>query len=212
MSGVEPGTRFGRLSVVREVGRNKWHDRLVECGCGCGNTVAVPLGKLKSGHTRSCGCLAHDLRVRQLERHGITTGGKPRTFTIWNGMKARCLNPRSVSYPNYGGRGIAICPEWMEFRAFHGWAMSNGYADDLQLDRIDNDGDYCPGNCRWVTRSQNQRNTRRTPLITLNGKTQTATEWISELGISKSTFYAALKKGQRYFIERYGGTAEMALE
>lgn len=204
MSGVKPGTRFGRLSVVREVGRNKWRDRLVECRCDCGNTVVVALGKLKSGRTRSCGCLRSEASAERLRKHGITAGGKPRTFTIWSGMKARCLNPKSVSYQNYGGRGIGICPEWMEFRTFHEWAMSNGYADGLQLDRIDNDGDYCPENCRWVTRSQNQRNTRRARLITLNGRTQTATEWIRELGVSRSAFYAALRKGQRYFIERYG--------
>lgn len=201
------GKRFGRLTVVKAIGRNKWHDSMWECMCDCGNTVTVAAGKLKSGHTKSCGCLARDTRAGQLETHGITTGGKPRTFTIWSGMKARCLNPKSVSYPNYGGRGIGICPEWMEFRAFHEWAMSNGYADDLQLDRIDNDGDYCPGNCRWVTRSQNQRNTRRNHLITLNGRTLTAAEWIRELGVSKSAFYSALRKGQRYFIERYGDFA-----
>lgn len=124
-------------------------------------------------------------------------------MNVWCGMKARCFNPKAVSYPNYGARGITVCDEWLLFENFHNWAMANGYADDLQLDRIDNDGNYCPENCRWVTRSINQRNTSRTHLMTINGKTQCASDWIKELGISRSTFYAALKKGQRYLIDRY---------
>lgn len=197
---ITAGDKFGRLTALRCAGRNKWHDQLWECECECGKVKTVAAGKLKSGHTRSCGCLALDMRAKQLETHGITTGGKPRTFTIWSGMKARCLNPKSVSYPNYGGRGVGICAEWLEFKAFHEWAVSNGYADGLQLDRIDNDGNYCPDNCRWVTRSENQRNTRRTHLITLDGRTQCAAAWIKELGISKTTFYTALHEGK---LERY---------
>lgn len=88
-------------------------------------------------------------------------------------------------------------------KLFHEWAIANGYSDGLQLDRIDNEGNYCPSNCRWVTRTENARNTRATRLITLNGKTQCAAAWIKELGISKSTFYKALHKGQTYFISRY---------
>lgn len=124
-------------------------------------------------------------------------------MNVWRGMKARCFNPKAVSYPNYGARGITVCDEWLSFENFHNWAMANGYADDLQLDRIDNDGNYCPENCRWVTRSMNQRNTSRTHLMTINGKTQCASDWIKELGISKSTFYEALKKGEDYLIDRY---------
>lgn len=197
------GKRFGRLTVIAKAGKAKWGNLTWQCSCDCGNTVTVAGGKLKDGHTRSCGCLARDLHVAQLEKHGYTTGGRPRTFTIWSGMKARCLNPRSVSYGNYGARGISICDEWLSFKAFHEWAIANGYADGLQLDRIDNDGDYCPSNCRWATRAENMRNTSRTRLITLNGKTQCASDWIKELGVSKSTFYAALRKGQTYFVDLF---------
>lgn len=207
---IKPGDRFGRLTAVRQCGKNKWRDQLWECACDCGATKVVAAGKLKSGHTRSCGCLARDVRVRQLEKHGITTGGRPRTLNIWSSMKARCMNPKAISYPNYGGRGIKVCDEWLEFKSFHEWAMTNGYSDDKQIDRIDNDGPYSPENCRWVSRSENQRNTRRTHLITLNGKTQCASDWIKELGVSRSTFYAGIKKGQRYFLERYGNPDEAA--
>lgn len=197
------GERFGRLTVISKNGKTKWGNVTWKCACDCGKTVIIPVGHLKSGHTKSCGCLAYDMHVEQLETHGYTTGGKPRTFTIWRGMKARCLNPKSISYKNYGARGISICHEWRSFKAFHEWAIANGYSDGLQLDRIDNDGNYCPNNCRWVTRTENARNTRATHLITLNGKTQCAAAWIEELGISKSTFYEALHKGQTYLIRRY---------
>ena len=197
------GDRFGRLTVISKNGKTKWGNITWKCVCDCGKTVIIPGGRLKSGHTKSCGCLAYDMHVKQLETHGYTTGGRPRTLTIWCGMKARCLNPKSISYRNYGARGISICREWLSFKAFHEWAIANGYSDGLQLDRIDNDGDYCPSNCRWVTRTENARNTRATHLITLNGKTQCAAAWIEELGISKSTFYEALRKGQTYFVNHY---------
>ena len=207
MSDLE-GKRFGRLTVIRRVGRNKWRDSIWECSCDCGNVTTVSEGHLKSGHTTSCGCFARDERSRRATRHGLLMGGKkPRTFIIWNGMKARCFNPRSTSYPRYGARGISVCNEWLDYETFNRWAMSHGYADGLELDRIDNDGPYCPSNCRWVTRSRNQRNTSRTHMMTISGKTQCVSDWISELGISKSTFYQHLNNdpdgGQRYFIERY---------
>lgn len=207
MSNLE-GKRFGRLTVIRCVGRNKWHDSVWECSCDCGNVTTVSGGHLKDGHTTSCGCFAREERSRRATRHGLLRGGKkPRTFIIWNGMKARCLNPRSTSYPRYGARGISICDEWLDYETFNRWAVTHGYADGLELDRIDNDGPYCPSNCRWVTRSRNQRNTSRTHMMTISGKTQCVSDWISELGISRSTFYQHLNNdpdgGQRYFIERY---------
>lgn len=202
------GKRFGRLTVIRRVGRNKWHDSVWECSCDCGNVTTVSEGHLKDGHTTSCGCFAREERSRRATRHGLLKGGKkPRTFIIWNGMKARCFNPRSTSYPRYGARGISVCDEWLDYETFNRWAVAHGYADGLELDRIDNDGPYCPSNCRWVTRSRNQRNTSRTHMMTISGKTQCVSDWIIELGISKSTFYQHLNNdpdgGQRYFIERY---------
>ena len=207
MSDLE-GKRFGRLTVIRCVGRNKWRDSVWECSCDCGNVTTVSGGHLKDGHTTSCGCFANEERSRRASRHGLLKGGKkPRTFIIWNGMKARCLNPRSTGYPRYGARGISICDEWLDYETFNRWAVTHGYADGLELDRIDNDGPYCPSNCRWVTHSRNQRNTSRTHMITISGKTKCASDWISELGISRSTFYQHLNNdpdgGQRYFIERY---------
>lgn len=187
------GRKFGRLFVTHLDSLTKWGDRKWLCRCECGNEVTVSGGHLKSGHTKSCGCLALEVKTDKATRHGITRGGKPRTFVIWNGMKARCLNPKATSYPKYGARGISVCANWMSFENFHRWAMANGYADGLQIDRIDNDGDYEPGNCRFVSREVNLRNTSRNRVLTFDGKTMCASEWIRELGVSRSTFYKHLK-------------------
>lgn len=190
------GQRFGRLVVVARNGQTKHGNYTWLCKCACGKEVVVSGGHLKSGHTKSCGCLSSELKSKRAIKHGLLAKGKrPRTFIIWNGMKARCYNEDAVSYRNYGARGIRMCEEWLTYENFHKWAVQNGYSDSLEIDRIDNDGDYCPENCRWVTRSQNQRNTSRTNLISINGITKCASDWISDIGVSKSTFYKHLREG-----------------
>lgn len=186
------GTRFGRHIAIEPRGVNRWGNYLWLCKCDCGKEHVVPSSKLIQGKSRSCGCLAYDIRVKQLETHGITTGGKPRTFIIWNGMKARCYNPSSTSYKSYGGRGIEVCDQWLIFENFHRWAISNGYADDLEIDRINNDGNYCPENCRWVTIAQNRRNQRATKQYQHNGMTKTLTEWAEYAGVDRPAFKAKL--------------------
>ena len=111
-----------------------------------------------------------------------------RLYPIWSGMKDRCLNKNNKRYSSYGGRGIEVCKEWQQsFRAFLRWAMANGYEEGLSIDRIDNDGNYCPENCRWATAKEQANNKRWNHLITYNGKTQTMKEWAEELGIKLST-------------------------
>lgn len=208
--------RFGRQVAKEPVGKNKYGNVLWFCECDCGNEHIVPSGKLVQGKSRSCGCLAREMHIKQLEKHGITTGGKPRTFVIWNGMKSRCLNPKSVSYKNYGGRGISICNEWMNFENFHNWALGNGYSDDLQIDRIDNDGNYEPNNCRWITKKENMQNCRYSHFVEIMGIKKIVSEWIRLLEIPKSTAYKYLKisdkafadyainkKGQVYFVNKF---------
>ena len=125
------GQKFGRLTAIKPVGSNKYGNKLWQCECECGKLHVAASGKLVQGKVRSCGCLAYEIRVKQLEKHGITTGGKkPRTLTIWAGMKARCYYTKSTSYKNYGARGITVCEEWLNFENFHNWVMSNGYSDD----------------------------------------------------------------------------------
>ena len=196
------GKRFGRQIALRPCGKNKYRNVLWLCKCDCGNQHIVASGKLVQGKSKSCGCYALEIRSKSLEKHGITSGGKPRTFVIWNGMKARCLNPKSTSYPNYGGRGIRICDQWLNFENFHYWAISNGYRDDLEIDRIDNDGNYCPENCRWVTKEFNRSHQRKTRNIEILGITKNLSSWCIEAGMSRSTAYKYLKNGEDFLKEK----------
>ena len=103
--------------------------------------------------------------------------GNKNIYWAWKSMKQRCQNPRCKAYRNYGGRGIGVCDRWQEFEPFCKWAIENGYSAGFEIDRIDNDGDYSPENCRWVCRRDNMNNRRRTILLTVNGTTKARTEW-----------------------------------
>lgn len=118
---------------------------------------------------------------------------------VWNNMKQRCINPKHLAFHNYGGRNISVCDEWQEFVPFYNWCMSNGYKDGLTLDRIDNDGNYCPENCRFVDRHTQCNNTRKNVFITANGKTKTVAEWSREVHIRRDTLY------RRYVIKGWDG-------
>ena len=128
--------------------------------------------------------------------HTTHGGSKTRLFRIWQYMRKRCYNKNDSNYERYGGRGITVCEEWnKDFAAFRDWAMANGYREDLSLDRIDNNGPYCPENCRWATAKQQGNNRRSTHLITYNGETHSIKEWAEITGIAKSTIGNRLKAG-----------------
>ena len=184
------GKRFGRLQAVEyDVVRKKWL-----CKCECGNTTLVSLNHLQDGHSKSCGCL-HIECSRNTGRRNITHGcTKTRLYRCWLSMKSRVLYVKDKDYYNYGKRGIKVCEEWLNnFDEFKNWAMENGYQDNLTLDRIDNNGNYEPGNCRWATNIEQQRNKRNTIYVTYNGETKTLLEWCSVYNIRKDTLYRRLK-------------------
>lgn len=128
-------------------------------------------------------------------KHGLSN---TRLHAIWRHMQTRCMNKNSSDFEGYGGRGIKICDEWLGkdgFMHFYNWAITNGYAEDLSIDRINNDGDYEPSNCRWVTNEIQQRNKRNNVYLTYGGKTMTCAEWSRELGLYVGTVNNRLHKG-----------------
>lgn len=158
--------RFGRLTVVCSIKkRSKWGLIIWLCRCICGNLTMVTGSSLISGTTKSCGCFKKDKMalLGQKIKHGDDRKRKRmRLYRIWLGMRNRCLNSNNPAYKYYGGYGITICDEWKNnYQAFKFWALLNGYQFNLTIDRIENDGNYEPLNCQWITRSENSKKKRR---------------------------------------------------
>ena len=180
------GKKFGMLLVVSRAENNKWGKSVWNCLCDCGETTTARGVALRNEIKRSCGCLqrktASDLNIV----HGFARNEKERLYNIWCGIKERCNSPNNKAYMYYGGRGITICKEWdSDYVSFRDWAMQNGYADNLSIDRIDVNGNYEPGNCRWATAEEQANNKRNTINIPLNGTTKTVREWSALTGISE---------------------------
>ena len=132
---------------------------IYKCGF-CGNEFRTQTSSVKNGNTMSCGCYRKLKKLEYNKKHGMTD---IRLYGIWGDIKDRALNPKHNHYINYGGRGITICDEWKnDFKSFYDWSILNGYEENksLSIDRIDNDGNYCPDNCRWTTRIIQGRNRR----------------------------------------------------
>lgn len=188
------GQRFGRLvvrSLVDDPAGTDVPTRWL-CSCDCGNELLVRASNLKSGNTLSCGCLQKELATAQHKMHGETGS---RLFHSWVHMKQRCTNPNNRAFKYYGARGISVCDEWKNsFQAFHDWAMSHGYADNLTLDRIDVNGNYCPENCRWITIQEQQRNKRDNVRVAFDGRVKTVAEWAEEFNCHSSAVYREILK------------------
>lgn len=191
------GNKYGRLTVLEDapdkVYKNGAHDRVEKCICECGKIKFVRLGKLKSGHTKSCGCYHDEVCRNRATSHGMAG---TRLYRIWNLMKARCLNPSSQYYYLYGGKGIKVCDEWKNnFENFYKWSILNGYDDTLTIDRINSNKDYCPENCRWTTFEVQANNTSRNHIIEYNGEKYTMAEFSKIFDFPYSTLKARIKLG-----------------
>lgn len=153
------GQRFGRLVVTGESEERRNGKVMWDCICDCGTRCKVRSCHLVNGHTKSCGCYSSEKTTEMNTTHGET---HTRLHSIWASMKTRCNNPNSKSYAYYGGRGIRVCKLWEDsFEEFRDWALSNGYADDLTLDRKEVNGNYEPCNCHWATWHEQRVNQRR---------------------------------------------------
>ena len=156
----ETGTKYGRLIVVSKA-VSKFHkvSRWL-CTCACGNEVIVTRSNLTSENTKSCGCLALESSKKNgsVVKHGLRSHP---LYSVWNNMLERCNNPHHERYADWGGRGISVCDEWLDVTTFVTWARASGYTEGLRLDRENNDGNYEPSNCRFLTTAENNQNQRK---------------------------------------------------
>ena len=177
------GQKYGSIEVLERAG-TKGNHALWKCKCVCGIEFNATSNNLRTGNTKSCGCV-------QRMTHGMR---RTRVYKIWTGMKERCQRLKSAAYENYGGRGIKVCARWQEFEAFYD-DMGDPPSEQHTLDRKDNDGDYEPGNCRWATEIEQHNNRSDNRMLTFQGKTQSMMDWVRETGLPKSTIQKRLKRG-----------------
>lgn len=176
------GKRFGRLTAVRYVGGGHWR-----CQCECGGVAVVLTGNLTRGNSTSCGCK----RRETLTKHGMAD---TKVYRIWQQMIRRCHRKNDPAYANYGGRGVIVCDRWRE-------SFSNFLADmgarpgGFQIDRKDNDGNYEPANCHWVSSKANKNNKRTNRVVEFRGRRQTIAEWADELGVHYRTLNNRINRG-----------------
>lgn len=194
--------QFCRLTVIEQVGVKEspcgTKRKLWRCRCDCGNEVITTTNNLKNGNTKSCGCLRNEIINNRNTVHG---GSHDRLYGIWKNMKRRCNSEKDSHYQRYGGRGIKVCNEWSNsYQSFKEWAYENGYDEnaDFQectLDRIDNDGDYEPSNCRFVGKIDQMNNTSTNRHVTFNGEKMTIAQFARMLNIEQMK--------ARYYIEKH---------
>ena len=181
--------KFGYLTVLSKQGvkGSNWI-----CKCDCGNIKIVTYTNLTLGYVKSCGCYRKQQATQRMLTHGQCY---TKLYKVWSGMIQRCGNPKSISFKNYGKKGIKVCDEWRDFTNFYKWSMENGYKDSLTIDRKDNTKNYEPSNCRWVDYKTQGNNRCNNHLITINNETKTLTEWCDIYSISKSTVLGRLYRG-----------------
>lgn len=198
------GQTFGRWTVIEYAGKDKYNNALWLCECSCEDKTRriVNGNNLRRGISTSCGCFQRELSKENCIKRNAETGAQyakkhglryTRIYTIWSGMIDRCYRKSHKKYNDYGGRGISVCNEWRySVEEFYNWAINNGYNDNLSIDRINNNGNYEPNNCRWATVDEQQNNRRYNRMYTLNNKTQTLKQWANEYKINYNTLISRI--------------------
>lgn len=180
------GKKFNRLTAIKYIGQGnsgaRWLFR-----CDCGNEIITNAYPVKHGRTKSCGCWNEENKHNRYRLHGLTG---TRLQAVWSHMKQRCYNPNCKEYEHYGGRGITVCEEWKNsIKNFADWAYKNGYEEHLTLDRIDNNGDYEPNNCRWATMEVQQNNKRNNKYYQTSFGILTLSQIAKQYNVSRNRLY-----------------------
>lgn len=184
------------LVAIRYIGRQKW-----DFQCDCGKVKTINGRAVRSGNSRSCGCGVITAIIRRNFKHGKSTTPE---HGVWRDMKKRCYNTKAINFKNYGGRGIFVSEEWIDdFQRFYS-DMGPRPTADHQIERRDNDGPYCAGNCHWETRTKQCRNKRNNHILKVNGKAKTIQEWSEITGINHGTIETRIR--------RHGWSDEMAVK
>lgn len=196
------GKKFGKLEVigVHDTGSRKTY---YVCQCDCGNVKVVRADALISGATKSCGCIKKEQDKTNLTANHKHKMSGTRIYETWQDMKRRCYNKQNARYDRYGGRGITVCDEWLNnFQSFYDWAISNGYSDDLTIDRIDNDGNYEPSNCRWSTAKEQCNNRGSNINITIGNATKSLMCWCEIFNVDYKKVHARYQRNGYEGIDR----------
>lgn len=187
--------KYSRLLILQSpqlIIKNDRKQQVVLCRCDCGVEKLFSVYDIVSGNTKSCGCLKIEKLIARSTKHGLCNHS---LFWVLSEIKNRCYNPNHKRYSDYGGRGITVYSAWLnDVKLFYDWAISNGWQKGLQIDRRENDGNYTPDNCRFVSSKVNNNNKRNHLLITYNGMTKNLSEWSVELGLNYSMLLARLKR------------------
>lgn len=186
------GKKFGKLTVmeINHIKQGKYNRWVWKCRCDCGNVGEYRSDYIVKGHTKSCGCVVRENKPNY--KHG---GSGTRLFIIWVDMRSRCglSGSGGAFYYRYGGRGITVCEEWNDYTKFAKWALENGYSDELTLERIDNDGNYCPENCTWADRKRQARNRRTTLVVNYHGKDMSLADACETAGTPYKLAFSRIK-------------------
>lgn len=185
------GKIVGSLTVLKEVGKNRFGEYMWECLCVCGSTSIMRGTVLKRHRVKFCAKCRNANNRKASSSHGLS---KTRIYSIWCGVKKRCYNPSEEAYKNYGGRGIIMCKRWQIFENFY-QDMYPTYMDDLTLDRINNNGNYTPRNCRWATHKQQAKNTRKSVFLTLEGTEKNVIDWAELSDTKPAIILSRIRRG-----------------
>ena len=193
------GQKFNNLTAIEYVGKDKWGKSAWKFKCDCGNELITNASSVKNGYTRSCGCIRRNMGT-VWKKHGKS---ESRLYGIWCGMRQRCNKPRRAETIYY--KDIKVCDEWLDFSNFQDWALSNGYQENLTIDRIDNNKGYEPSNCRWADQKVQQNNRTNNVRISHKGITKNKYEWLRFFGLKYDGFAYWNKKGlsNEQIVEHY---------